>query len=349
MVMGEPMICGVNSKPAEVEQELLKATLEAMPAFVAIGTIQGEIFYINKTGRAMIGLSPQEELKDLTFADIHSPEILFQIQSEALPEAAKKGFWNGETTLLTRSGDEIPVSQVIVSHKDPSGNLTYFSSIARDISERNWFDEQIKMQIGLLQEYSLEMQTQQAKLIQANTNLEEANARLKALATTDGLTGLYNHRSFQERLAAEFQRYSRYRAPFSVLLLDVDHFKQFNDAYGHPAGDLVLKQVAQLIRANLRSVDFVARYGGEEFIAILPETGETASLQAAEHVRQAIEEAHWEQRPITVSIGLSTASFTTGSQATLIDEADRALYVSKSLSRNCSTHSSALEDITVCT
>jgi diguanylate cyclase (GGDEF)-like protein/PAS domain S-box-containing protein len=341
------MVCGAESRLADVEQALLKATLEAMPDFVAIGNIQGKIFYLNKAGRAMVGLAPQEEL-NITFADIYSPEILHLIEYEALPAAAQRGFWHGEILLWTQSGEEIPVSQVIVAHKDPSGRIASFSAIARDISERNWFDEQIKMQIGLLQEYSMEMQTQQAELIQANAMLEEANTLLKALATTDSLTGLYNHRAFQERLAEEFQRYCRYGAPLSVMLLDVDHFKQFNDRFGHPAGDQVLKKVAQRIQSNLRKVDFVARYGGEEFVVILPETGEEGAQSAAEHVRCAIEAADWEQRAITVSIGLSTASVRTETQAALIDEADRALYVSKSFGRNRITHNNTLEGISVC-
>ncbi len=103
--------------------------------------------------------------------------------------------------------------------------------------------------------------------------MREANAQLAALAVTDGLTGLKNHRAFKERLAEEFHRAARYQLPFALLLLDVDHFKTYNDAFGHPAGDDVLRRVGVLLRENVRDTDFAARYGGEEVVVLLPFTG----------------------------------------------------------------------------
>jgi diguanylate cyclase (GGDEF)-like protein/putative nucleotidyltransferase with HDIG domain len=168
--------------------------------------------------------------------------------------------------------------------------------------------------------------------------LERTNIRLEALATTDGLTGLKNHRSFQDRLREEFERAQRYGAGLSVMLLDVDKFKAYNDKFGHPAGDVVLKQVAGILRATARTTDIVARYGGEEFVVILPETDTEDARAVAERYRQAIESASWPQREVTASFGVASLAPAIASASELVAEADVALYRSKQRGRNCVTH-----------
>ncbi len=170
--------------------------------------------------------------------------------------------------------------------------------------------------------------------------LEEANVHLQALATTDGLTHLSNRRAFQEKLTDEVERAARYGTPLSLLLLDIDHFKQFNDTFGHPAGDRVLLSVAVLLEATARSTDFVARYGGEEFVVLLPNTDEYGAEVLADRFRSAIENAAWGQRSITVSVGVSTLVAPEGDGTALIEQADAALYVSKKNGRNCVHHAS---------
>ncbi|NBV25648.1 MAG: diguanylate cyclase [Proteobacteria bacterium] len=172
--------------------------------------------------------------------------------------------------------------------------------------------------------------------------LRIANEQLQALATTDGLTGLKNHRTFKERLADEFHRASRYHLPLSFILLDVDHFKKFNDAHGHPAGDEVLKRVAKHLTESTRSTDFVARYGGEEFAMLLPFTHQQAALALAERTRAAIQGATWELRAVTASFGVATLNADTPTAAALIKLADDALYHSKENGRNRVTHASEL-------
>ncbi len=172
--------------------------------------------------------------------------------------------------------------------------------------------------------------------------LEQANRELCNLATTDGLTGLKNHRAFQERLLSECETALRHETPLSLLLLDVDHFKQFNDTFGHPAGDAVLKQVARRLERTTRDCDFVARYGGEEFVVVLPQTDQAGALRAAERCRRAIENADWPLRPVTASIGITTLSLSCVGSDALIAAADRALYAAKSSGRNQVLHSGAL-------
>jgi diguanylate cyclase (GGDEF)-like protein len=121
------------------------------------------------------------------------------------------------------------------------------------------------------------------------------------------------------------------------VLIDIDHFKAYNDTFGHPKGDDVLRAVGQLLRRSLRAADFAARYGGEEFAIILPNTDRAGSLVVAEQLRRAIEEATWEGRPITASIGVATMSEEISTAEELVDYADRALYRSKQAGRNCVT------------
>ena len=167
--------------------------------------------------------------------------------------------------------------------------------------------------------------------------LREANTRLETLAVTDGLTGVYNHRRFQEALGRETLRSSRNGRPFSVLFLDVDHFKRFNDSMGHPAGDELLRQLAALLTRELRLSDLVARYGGEEFAVILAETDKEVALEVAERVRAAVELELNDTALapyVTISIGVATYGFDGGTSRELLAAADRALYVAKHTGRN---------------
>lgn len=196
-----------------------------------------------------------------------------------------------------------------------------------DITERKQVEQRIK-------DYTMVLEFQTRELAKANTELE-------ARATTDGLTGLKNHRAFQERLTQEAGRAARYQPTLSLLMLDVDHFKQYNDAFGHPAGDDVLRRIGRLMQAAARETDMVARYGGEEFAVILPHTDGAGALAAAERLRAAIEHADWPHRPITVSIGVATLRPHLRDGAALLDEADRALYRSKTEGRNRVAHACA--------
>ncbi len=170
--------------------------------------------------------------------------------------------------------------------------------------------------------------------------LERANEQLRQLAVTDGLTGVKNRAAFDARLAESYERATRHGQALSVVLLDVDHFKAFNDTFGHPAGDEVLKAVAATVAGAARSTDTVARYGGEEFVLVLPDTDYAGAMVMAERCRQAVAEAKWQSRPITVSVGVSTLTPETADVAEMVREADEALYRSKQAGRNRVNHGS---------
>src|SRR4029450_1011311 len=137
------------------------------------------------------------------------------------------------------------------------------------------------------------------------------HARTRRLASTDGLTEVYNHRTFQERLSQEIARADRYRRPLSVLMIDVDHFKVYNDTCGHPQGDIVLQDLARLLREMTRTSDTVARYGGEEFAIILPETDSVGAQKTAQRLREQVERYPFPGQDLmpggtlTISIGVA--------------------------------------------
>ncbi len=163
----------------------------------------------------------------------------------------------------------------------------------------------------------------------------------RELSITDELTGLYNRRYFNQRYEREVLRAKRYKRPLSVLMVDIDYFKNYNDVNGHILGDEVLKKVANSIESNLRKADIVARYGGEEFVILLPEIDKTHADQVAEKLRLAIEKGRFpkeENQPrgrITISLGLATLPDDSSNSQELLEYADRALYRAKAKGRNC--------------
>jgi diguanylate cyclase (GGDEF)-like protein len=159
------------------------------------------------------------------------------------------------------------------------------------------------------------------------------------LAVTDGLTGLFNHREFQRRLGNEIERNQRYGHPFSLLLIDIDYFKQINDQHGHLAGDVVLKVLAEAIQGGIRTIDIASRYGGEEFAVILPETGLAGALVVAEQIRGhvaglRIPAPSGQPLSRTVSIGVATVPEDADRREQVIDAADKALYLAKFAGRD---------------
>lgn len=252
-----------------------------------------------------------------------------------------------EVTVARKDKSEFPAELTVTEVRFAGGRR--FTGFVRDISERKQAEEQIAQQVTLLGEQQVELENQREELIASNEKLAATNVRLadavdhlEGLATTDGLTGLKNHRAFQERLVEECERARRYGLPLSLILLDVDKFKQFNDTFGHPAGDEALRQVAAALRSLPRGSDIVARYGGEEFTVILIETDKQGALAAAERIRKTIEAADWLHRPMTASLGVATLLENGETPAELIQAADEALYRSKQSGRNRVTHFSDL-------
>lgn len=225
--------------------------------------------------------------------------------------------------------------------------LSAFALTDRVNSQRlSYMDAQKKallMQQDAKQDLEKVVAERTQKLQETLSELERANDQLQSITLLDGLTGIKNRRFFDEKMAREWGRASRNDSPIALLAIDIDHFKQFNDNYGHLLGDECLVHVAEVIQACVsRPSDAVARYGGEEFMVILPDTDASGAVHIAEEIRVAIETTSFEQQgqayPVTVSIGVSSSRPIYGtSYSTLVSEADRALYQSKKRGRNCVT------------
>jgi diguanylate cyclase (GGDEF)-like protein len=178
------------------------------------------------------------------------------------------------------------------------------------------------------------------KVKERTSALEEANARLNRLAVTDGLTALFNHRYFHEQLQQAVERSLRSKIPTALLMIDVDHFKKYNDRQGHPAGDEALRTVARLISEDRRTVDVCARYGGEEFAILLHDTTRELAVEVADKIRVRVAAApiaHADKQPLgrlTVSIGVAACPEDAETAELLLEAADVALYRAKKSGRD---------------
>ena len=289
--------------------------------------------------KSKVGTTDSETPRDISFcghgiletdlmvvADAHYDERFFDSPLVTGPPHVR--FYAG-APLITLDG--LALGMLCVIDHEPRNLEPWQVESLRVLARQVMAQIELRQQNRGLGEAIIQLETTQAAL-------KKANARLEELATFDGLTGLKNHRVFQESLKLEFSRSVRYRAELSLIMVDVDHFKQYNDAFGHPEGDKVLKKVASILARRVRDVDVAARYGGEEFAIILPNTHQGGAAELGERLRAAIESEPWVPRPVTVSVGVATRTGDTVNAHALLAEADTALYHSKLTGRNCSTH-----------
>ncbi len=212
----------------------------------------------------------------------------------------------------------------------PFENVDHVSALANHAIEKVLLSLKTQMLIDNLQ--------------RKNDDLEKANEQLRELAIRDGLTGIFNHMYFHEALEMEVLRSRRHKRTFSLMMLDVDLFKNYNDTHGHPEGDELLRLLAQLFTKRLRGSDLVARYGGEEFAFILTETKRDGALIVAEGIREQIENHPFYGRnsqpsgKITVSIGVAAYPDNGEDSSALLKYADDALYLAKKEGRNRVCH-----------
>lgn len=215
----------------------------------------------------------------------------------------------------------------------PAGQIKPYSQMLQEAN-----DELGKLNLSY-EQLVLELKESKEKAEKFANELRSANKKLEELAFRDSLTELYNHRYFQDILKQEMKRARRYKHPVSLIMLDIDHFKGINDTYGHPGGDLVLRNLGRAMQFAIRPSDVVARYGGEEFAIVLPETSQAGARVFAERLRRIAASMETTIRDkvvkITVSCGgCALSPDDTINQQQLIDCADQALYASKNAGRN---------------
>ncbi len=240
---------------------------------------------------------------------------IFGPETAPIHEDANRRALNGEHVVYDWSmpGTDPRYYQTVLSPMyDSEGNISGIVGAGREVTA--------------LKQAELLLQRQQVEL-------SEANERLQALAITDGLTGVRNHRAFQQQLTESVARSARNGKPLALVLLDIDYFKNYNDRYGHPAGDQALRDLARLLQDSVRATDVVARYGGEEFALILLDTDMAGAHETVERCRRAMATHLWCCEPITASFGI--AAWAAGlSPSDLIKTADNALYSAKHAGRD---------------
>lgn len=195
---------------------------------------------------------------------------------------------------------------------------------------------QIRQQLEQLRLSEFHRTEVEQNLRVSEASLRAANARLQQMASTDVLTGLKNRRAFDERLQQEWKLSSRLHRDLSLLMIDIDHFKRFNDTFGHTFGDRILQHVASHLRSSVRESDTTARYGGEEFAILLPATDIEQATHLADNLRKSVAETNFLGQTVTVSIGVAADLSVAGDAegCSLVGQADAALYAAKRAGRN---------------
>lgn len=291
-------------KQTEAAQARFTAILEATTDFVGIADNQGKPLYLNQAGRKMLGLAPQQDISKLSVFDCHPHWANRILIDEVIPDLVSHKVWNGEMAILNSNQEEIPVSQVIVAKSSATGELDFFATIARDITER-----------------------------------KRLEAQLSYLANHDSLTGLYNRRYFQAQLEHYLELAQCDRQCGALILIDIDDFKDINDTLGHKAGDDLLKKLANLLQEQVEHKDVLARLGGDEFAILLPQ----ASLNYIDLIKQRILDAlenylviaNGQPVRMTLSIGATLFPEHGVIADELLAHADLAMYKSKELGSNC--------------
>jgi diguanylate cyclase (GGDEF)-like protein/PAS domain S-box-containing protein len=323
----------------EKEIRLQRSILEVLQEPFLILDPKGNFLKVNPKGMDMLGYPP-EELQQMVFIDVVPLEDLHQVR-EGFEEMGQGKEVRFRTQVTSRLGERIPVVFFGTLKED------IFFIILRDLRERIGIEEEFEKTKKEFMEkirerdlYARELQVIRDLYKEKLKEIEMMKEEAIRLSYTDDLTGIYNHRFFIEQLTLEVERQKRYPTPLSLLMIDIDYFKHYNDNNGHLAGDQVLKAIAILIQHGVRQSDIVARYGGEEFSAILINTGREEALEIAERVRRNVAETRFPNenaqpnKDLTVSVGVATFSSSISTLTDLIREADHALYRAKKGGRN---------------
>jgi diguanylate cyclase (GGDEF)-like protein len=330
---GAPVLRVVQSGAAELGQPIAQSDLETLRA----DTGQVVSFRSPTGDQAMGTMRPVPLLSWLAVAEIGQQRAFQQVRrlrntTVGIVVAILIGVgWIGYRLglLIVRPLDRLATGAANVAEGDLSVDLPVIGS-----GEVATLTEVFNDMVRRLREG-------RAQLNAVNATLQQKNEELERLSVTDQLTGLYNRRRLMEVLEAEVHRSKRHEHPFAVLIMDVDHFKKFNDAHGHLAGDRVLAGVAEVMRETTREIDTTARYGGEEFVAVLPETDLEAAVDVAERVRATLAARIFEGRRVTLSIGVAEFPRHGEGAQSLIAAADAALYQAKGAGRNRVVRASA--------
>ena len=297
--------------------------------------------------KSSVGLQVQETPREHAFcahAILKSNEVMVVEDASVDGRFAHNPLVTGEPSIRFYAGAPLvtPTGQAIgtlcVIDREPRSLSSNEAQALRALSRQIVTQLELRRVVIELEHLNKEQTTYR-------TVIEDLNAKLEAVSVTDSLTGLKNRRAFDSVLKDQLAYSARSKSPLSLLLLDLDKFKNYNDTYGHVAGDEALRLVAQALKSHARPYDLVARYGGEELAIILPNTRAQDARFVAERVRRAIEEIAWPNKTVTVSVGAATL-IPGMSPTILITLADQALYAVKRRGGNQILHSEELPELT---
>lgn len=340
-VMPSPSLQEIKQRVEILEKELslFGSLLELLQDSFFILDQKGAFLRVNSVGERMLGY-PREELQKMVFLDVVDLEDLSKVR-DGLKAMRENPEVRLKTRVSNRWGEKVPTEMV--------GRLQGEVSllILRDLRETVRFEEawakrekELSDKIRERDQYGRELQAMRDLYRQKLKEIEKMREEAVLLSHIDDLTGIYNHRFLIHQLTLEVERQKRYPAPLSLLMIDIDYFKHYNDTNGHLAGDQVLKATALLIQHAVRQTDIVARYGGEEFAAILINAGKEKAMEIGERVRRSVAETRYPYEHLqpngnfTVSVGVATFSSSIPTLTELLREADSALYRAKREGRN---------------
>jgi diguanylate cyclase (GGDEF)-like protein/PAS domain S-box-containing protein len=326
----------IRTKVEALEKEirLQRSILEVLQEPFFILDRKGDFLKVNPKGMEILG-HPPEELQQMVFTEVIPLEDLSRVL-EGFEEMEQGKEVRFRSHVTSRLRGRIPVEFFGTFREN-----TFFITL-RDLRERIEIEEEFERTKKIRDRdlYARELQVIRDLYKEKLKEIEMMKEEAVRLSYTDDLTGIYNHRFFIEQLTLEVERQKRYSTPLSLLMIDIDYFKHYNDTNGHLAGDQVLKAIAILIQRGVRQSDIVARYGGEEFSAILINARREKALEIAERVRRNVADTRFPNesaqpnKDLTVSVGVATFFTPISTLTDLIREADHALYRAKKNGRN---------------
>ncbi|EFO81375.1 response regulator [Oscillochloris trichoides DG-6] len=307
--------------------------IEQTSALVALLDAEGGVMEANPRLRQILAAHPELH----SILDLLEPNSRRRFHT--LLTSAQTGNPAGPVTLnVSETPTAIPQSYRAILTLVAPGQYIFFAELIAPLDQLA-AEEYIQI-TSQLATATRSLQKTSHELAKKQHELEEALATSEHIARTDDLTGLLNRRSIMLILGNEADRVRRYQSQLSILMIDIDHFKQVNDRYGHLMGDQVLRECAGLLRRSIRAIDHLGRYGGEEFLCILPMTSEGAAVDLAERLNRDIAHLRFFANElvsfnVTISVGVSEMRMDQDTPDRLLARADAALYAAKAKGRNC--------------
>lgn len=306
-------------------EQAYRSLFENMPIGLYRTSLDGRILDANPALVRMFGYPDRDSLLAIRAVDLYmDPAYEERFQREIQKQGVLSGF---EAEFRRYGRSSFWAEDYVRLVYDEAGNPLYYEGSLVDVTERKQAEDKLRRA--------------NAALETAHAELQEMFAHEQILARTDGMTGLINRRHFFELATREFNASLRYQRPLTIILFDVDGFKQVNDTFGHSMGDAILVQIAQVALQQIRNVDILARYGGDEFVILLPETNAQQAFQIAERTRECVAStgAGIKNSPFSVTLSLGVAEVNLSPQDASVEDAirraDQALYAAKAKGNNC--------------